>query len=152
MASSWTNNALAAGVVVALIASISGSYFSYQATKAVEATKTALEKVVRFESNTKDVIESARDFIAAVNENKDLSSVRSKLVSTLATQVLDSSTLRPKERSRLDQAVKDYQLALADLKRLTDSVRSPVDMPKWIEAFSKVLELKAEVARTLQSA
>lgn len=152
MMKALTNNALAAGVMIAIFGTIINSIATYRVSQSIEASKTAIEKVVRFETSNKEVVETARDFIGAVNDKKDLTSVRSKFVGALISQMVDSTGLRPATGTKLQAVVADYQSSILELRKVTESVNSVIDMPRWIEAFSLVLERKAEVARTLQAA
>jgi hypothetical protein len=152
MMKALTNNALAAGVVIAIFGTVINSIATYRISQSIEASKTAIEKVVRFETSNKEVVERARDFIGAVNDKKDLTAVRSKFVGALISQMVDSTGLRPTSGTRLHTVVAEYQSSILELRKVTESVNSVTDMPRWIEAFSLVLERKDEVARTLQAA
>ena len=91
-------NALIASVAASIISAASALgcvYVTFQYSTAIQDRQVRLEQISKFDSNSAQLIDAGGEFIAAINtSNKDMSGVRVKMRTVVASQLHDSENLR----------------------------------------------------------
>jgi hypothetical protein len=146
-------NALIASVAASIISAASALgcvYVTFQYSTAIQDRQVRLEQISKFDSNSAQLIDAGGEFIAAINtSNKDMSGVRVKMRTVVASQLHDSENLRKFFDGRVNKLVTDYQSAISDLNNVAQNASGPMDMRLWAESFGRALDAKAMLSAQL---
>jgi hypothetical protein len=147
------NVSVAAIITSALsaVASIVCVYLTYQYATSTQDRQVRLEQVSKFDTNSSQLIEAGGQFIAAINDNKDLSGAKVKMRTVVASQIHDSENLRKFFDGPVSQLVSDYQSAISELNDVAQKTSNPTEMRPWTESFGRALDAKASLSTQLYS-
>ena len=148
-----SQNALIAAVVTSLISAGATGwsvYMTYSYSTATQDRQVKLEQISKFDGNSSQLIDAGGQFVAAINSNnKDLSAVKVKMRTVVASQLHDSENLRKFFDGRINKLVTDYQTAISDLNDVAQKTSSPMEMRPWVESFGRALDAKASLSTQL---
>jgi hypothetical protein len=151
------DNAIIAALVVSVLAlagTVLSCYLTYYYNSQSQDRQAKLEQISKFDASSTELVAAAGAFINAINQNdgKELEAVRRKLSQVIASQIYGSQDFTKAYGGDLDDVVRRYQAALAELNNTARGTSSVTDMRPWSESFGRVLDTKATLSDRLYSA
>lgn len=138
--------AIVAGVVAAVV-SLVGSVITYNMNISTQDRQARLEEALRFTQTADRVISAGGDFIAAINDSKDLTPAKERVKNESVSLILES------ERMKLilhnDTALDNYLDAVQQFQRVAQATSSAADIGLWIVSFDKMVDTRGKLSESI---
>ncbi|HEX4055943.1 MAG TPA: hypothetical protein VHX86_16895 [Tepidisphaeraceae bacterium] len=145
------DNALVASIignVIMVVATIFCVYLTYHYGSATQDRQVRLDQLARFQASTDAITNVSGQFIAAINDKKNLAPVKVQF-----NAVLGSQLVQVQELSRLfsndAEPVKEYEDAIEQLSDAVERTSSVTEMSPWAHSFGRVLDAKTNLSSRL---
>lgn len=125
------------------------AYYAYTASVIVQDRQRFIDELRKLDDANAKLVEAGAVFIAAINSGTGLDAARDKIRITVAQQIITSAEVKRILSKNDEKFSTDYNSALADLNRVTQTTASVTDMRPWVEAFGRAIDAKSNLSQAI---